>query len=71
MPAYVKIFTSPTIYFIFQSQIYINLYCKKTWEVKTPHVLASMKLINVTQEVLKQFADQHLLELRQQLQLAE
>ena len=71
MPAYVKIFTSPTIYFFFQGQIYINLNCKKTWEVKTPHVLDSMKLINITQEVLKQFADQHLLELRQQLQLAE
>ena len=53
----------------------LNLYKfnlqKKTWEVKTPHVLASMKLNNVIQEVLKQFADQHLLELRQQLQLAE
>jgi len=53
----------------------LNLYKfnlqKKTWEVKTPHVLASMKLIIVTLKVLVQFADQHLLELRQQLQLAE
>ena len=71
MPAYVKIFTRPTIYFIFQSQIYINLNCKKNMGIKTSHVLASMKLNNVIQEVLKQFADQHLLELRQQLQLAE
>ena len=69
MPAYVKIFTSPTIYF-FQGQIYINLNFKKNMG-RNSHVLDSMKLINITQEVLKQFADQHLLELRQQLQLAE
>jgi hypothetical protein len=47
----------------------LNLYRfdlqKKTWEVITPHVLASIKLVNITQEVLEPFADQHLLELKQ------
>ena len=53
----------------------LNLYKfnlqKKTWEVKTPHVLASMKLIIVTLKVLVQFADQHSLELTQPSLLVE
>ena len=53
----------------------LNLYKfnlqKKTWEVKTPHVLASIKLIIITLKVLVQSVDQHLLVLKQLLQLAE